>query len=306
MRIKKFICYNCGAPKINEYKSPYVVCDYCGSLMDIDYTIGMDVWNISGSRTLKYQKGKYKFENKLQQLLSQGKQTEYQNLQIEYWDYYYKVFPEYLPPSVSNEAKYKVYLDIAADSSTDATFNKSWEAENKKLNEFQSKLKYTVAEGKSVVTGESFFPMAEFYIAYLKKSFKGFYSDERYKLLNEFLPEQIHLKMKLSSFVQIWIPYLIEKDADKFLELAGFKQQFIEIEKPPGKEQDCYFCKTNLFIPEGSYQVYCENCMKLNAVSSTFKCKSCGGENSVPENPAKPIDCVFCGTENKLIRPLFG
>ncbi|MBE2254930.1 MAG: hypothetical protein IAE65_01930 [Ignavibacteria bacterium] len=306
MRIKKFVCYNCGAPKINEYKSPYVVCDYCGSLMDIDFTIGMDVWNISPERTLKYQKGKYNFETNLADLLNKNKKDEYYKMQFDYWNFYYKIFPEYLPPSVKKGEKYKIYLDIAAESSTDFAFNKKWNNENLKLAEFQSKLQYNFISGKSVVTGDTFFPMADFYINYLKDSMKDFYNDSKYSGLNEFLPLNIHLKMKLSSFVQIWIPYLSDDDADKFLSLSGFKQQYMEIEKPEGKNQNCHYCKNLLFIPEGSFIVYCESCMELNSVNSDFKCSSCGGSNPVPENPAKPVDCSFCGTENKLITPLFG
>ena len=40
MRLKKFVCYRCGAPKINSYTKPYIVCDFCGTLMDLDWAIG--------------------------------------------------------------------------------------------------------------------------------------------------------------------------------------------------------------------------------------------------------------------------
>lgn len=79
---------------------------------------------------------------------------------------------------------------------------------------------------------DSFFRMADYYIGFIKESFKSFYGKPEYERMNELLPEQVHLKMKLSMFVQVWLPYLTEKDAERFLKSSGFSLQYTELEMP--------------------------------------------------------------------------
>src|SRR5262249_23910499 len=124
--------------------------------------------------------------------------------------------------------------------------------------------------------------------------------------MHELLPETVHLKMKMSMFVQAWLPYLTDDDAAKLLGMLGFSNEYVEMERPKGRTIDCSGCKTKLFAPEGSYRVFCEKCRKSTNVNSVFYCTSCGSPNSVPENPGKPIDCERCGIANRLVRPLLG
>jgi len=306
MRIKKFICLNCGAPKINEYKSPYVVCDYCGSFTDIDYTLGLDFWKESPEKTQTYQLKKIELYNRMQYAIQKKDTNEYRGLQYEFWDYYYRTFPEYLPPSIDSDGKYKLYLDICSDSSTKYAFDPKWGNKGAELNQLQQKLTYYRIGSESKVNSTGFFEMARFYIDYTKEGMRDFYESKENEIMYELLPPDIHLKMKLSMFVQIWLPYLTEEDADRFLKMTGFKLQYMDIEKPAGKKDRCVYCKSDIFVPEGSYKVYCENCHKKNVVQAFFICSSCGAESEVPDNPAKPINCGFCGTENRLIKPLFG
>ncbi|MDQ3194153.1 MAG: hypothetical protein M3P82_04045 [Bacteroidota bacterium] len=306
MRIKKFTCINCGAPKVNEYRSPYIVCDYCGSFTDIDFAMGMDFWNASPGKTLDYQFNKIAFASELRHSLQQNDMKEYSRLQRQYWDFYYRTYPAYLPPSIDTGEKYKIYLDICASSGTNYAFDISWKVKEKELNTLQQSLSYYQSASGVKVTTESFFKMAEYYIGFTKDSFKDFYNNPAYEIMNELLPPEVHLKMKLSMFVQVWLPYLTDEDVKKFLGKTGFSLQYMELEKPEGTAGYCEHCKSEIYIPEGSYKVYCESCHRVSHVKKTFICSSCGAQNSVPDNPSKPIDCEFCGVENRLITRFFG
>lgn len=307
MKVKKFTCINCGAPKVNEYTEPYIMCDYCGSFTDIDYTLGLNFWTAAPEKTQKYQREKYNYESKLADALRKGDKDKYKSLQYAYWDDYYKFYPEYIPPTIDNDDKYKKYLEVCADSTTNYSFDPAWKGREKELALTQQKLSYIAAkDGSAKVTTESFFPMAEYYIDYIKDSMKDFYENPEYAIMYDLLPPAVHLKMKISMFVQIWLPYLSPDDADKFLSMTGFTLQYVELDKPEGDKGNCEHCSAEIFIPEGSYKVYCEKCHKTTHVKTKFKCMSCGADNDVPENPGKPIDCAFCGVENRLIQPLFG
>lgn len=306
MKIKKFTCIYCGSPKVNEYKSPYIMCDYCGSFTDIDYTLGLDTWNESPERTQKYVQKKFFYINEIDKALKKNDKVKYKQVQISYWDFYYKTYPAYLPPSVDTEEKYNAYIELCGESSTEYGFDPKWQDYGKEQEKLQHGLTYYTKNGETKVGAEGFFRLAEFFIDMTKEGMRVFYSDPKYALMNDVFPEQVHLKMKLSMFVQVWLPYLKDDEQKKLLDMSGFSMQYVDIERPEGSEGECKHCKAAIYIPEGSFKVYCEKCRKTTKVQQSFKCMSCGAENSVPEYPAKPIDCEFCGVENRLIQRLFG
>lgn len=306
MKIKKFTCVNCGAPKVNPYKSPYIMCDYCGSFTDIDYTLGLDKWNESTVKTLNYQATKIALMNKIQAALQRGDKEQYYSLQKDFWDYYYRTFPAYLPPSIDDGYKYRDYIDVCAESSTEYGFDPKWQEYGVKQQQLQNALTYYNDGTGNKVESTGFFRLAEFFIGMTKDGMRVFYENPKYAIMHDLIPEQVHMKMKMSMFVQVWIPYLTEAEQERFLKMTGFSMQYVDIEKPKGRTGECEHCKAEIYIPEGSYKVHCESCHKNTKVQQQFKCMSCGADNKVPEFPAKPIDCEFCGVENRLIQRLFG
>ena len=202
MRIKKFTCINCGAPKVNEYKLPYIVCDFCGSFTDIDYTVGFDVWNEDPVKTEKYKSYKIQFVTKAQNALQRNAKEEYYKLQYEFWDYYYKTYPAYLPPSIDRPDVYKMYLDVCAESSTNSGFDLITRQKLSTLNARQQTLKYYQVGGVTKVDSKGFFSMAEYFIELTKDGFKDFYANPDYAIMNEVLPLSVHMKLKLSSFLR--------------------------------------------------------------------------------------------------------
>ncbi len=305
MKIKKFNCIQCGAPKINPYASPYIVCDFCGAFTDIDFEQGLDAWNKNPKRTQKYTEEKVNYETALAQLFGKGDKNNYLKTQFAYWDFYYQMYPEYLPPSIQTEEQYKLYIAICADSSTNAAFDEKWAEKARKQTELQQKISYHFEDGKTYADTDAFFEMNAFFIQNTKDSFQEFYTNPKYQIMHELLPPDVHLKMKLSMYVQAWIPYLRAIDVHRLLQQTGFSTEYIELQTVNGKNQSCTFCKEELFIPEGSYKILCEHCLKINTVQSFFNCISCGMKNEITESPAKPMNCISCGTENRLIKGWF-
>ena len=141
MRIKKFRCIQCGGPKINRYTTPYVVCDFCGSLTDIDFTVGMEKWYESAPATLNYQVQKMWIMTQAQAALAAGDQRAYFALQKQFWDVYYRSFPTYLPPSIDSDLKYAIYLGYAHYRHKNA-FEPKWQQYGAQQQMLQSKLQY--------------------------------------------------------------------------------------------------------------------------------------------------------------------
>jgi DNA-directed RNA polymerase subunit RPC12/RpoP len=199
-----------------------------------------------------------------------------------------------------------MYLKVCADSSLNAATDQSIADKQAELQNIQRYLQYKDVGGKKIVDPLVFLQMADYFIGFTKESFKNFYNDPNYSIMEELLPSTVHLKMKMSTFVQVWLPYLTEENQTKLLKMTGFSLEYVEIEQPPGHTGECAHCKAEIYIPSGSFKVYCEACHKTTKVQSQFKCSSCGAENPVPDNPSKPIECAYCGVENRLIKALFG
>jgi LSD1 subclass zinc finger protein len=306
VRIKKFSCINCGGPKINDYVLPYIMCDFCGSFTDIDFAVGMDKWSESALTTVNYQFRKMQLMHQAQTALGLGDRGGYYKLQHEFWDFYYRSFPAYLPPTIDTPNKYRLYLEICAESSTESAFDQKWQDYGARQQQLQSAVQYRIVGLDRKAETSSFFALTEFFMWIMKEGMRGFYENPRYAIMHELLPENVHLKMKMSMFVQAWLPYLTDEDAGRLLKMLGFSNEYVEMARPNGHTIDCSTCKAILFAPEGSYRVFCERCRKTTPISTGFYCMSCGAPNDVPENPGLPIDCRRCGTTNRLIRPLLG
>lgn len=306
MRVKKFRCIQCGGPKVNPYTTPYIMCDFCGSFTDIDFTIGIETWNENTATTVGYQFKKIELMTRSQNALARGNRDEYYRLQHEYWDFYYRSFPAYLPPTIDSPEKYALYLEICAVSSVESGFDPRWQNYATEQQRLQNAVQYFQIGNARKAESSSFFTLANFFISMTKEAMREFYENPRYTAMHELLPESLHIKMRTSMFVQAWLPYLTDEDADKLLKLLHFSNEYVEIERPLGQTVECHSCKTAIFAPEGSYRVFCEKCRRTTQIRTEFFCMSCGSPNVVPDNPAKPIDCSRCGVANRLIRAHFG
>lgn len=301
MKVKKFICRNCGAPKVTPYTLPYIVCDYCNCFTDIDFAIGMDVWNKNPKRTNRYNKEKLKFESQLADLIKQKNKEGYYKMQISYWDFYYKTFPEYLPPSLYKPEDYSLFINICAKSMSDYVFNNPLKHLEDNYTRLQEQVVYKSVKDKTVAESASFFKFFESYLAYFKASFSDFYDAPENAIMHELLPEELQYKMKLSMFAQAWIPYLTEEDSRKLLDRLNFTNEYVEINAPTLTSTQCPNCTVELKIIPESFKVYCENCCTTQILKTSYNCVSCGALNPTPDNVAKPIPCISCATVNNLV-----
>lgn len=282
------------------------MCDFCASLTDIDFTVGLGAWNEAPLTTTIYQLQKLQLTNQGQTAISAGDRSAYYQIQYKFWDLYYRTFPAFLPPSINTAGNYALYLEVCAISSVEAAFDPKFVKSVLRQQTLQQAVTFRQTDGENKADTGSFFALASFFIEITREGMKAFYRDPRFAIMHELLPERVHLKLKLSMFVQAWLPYLVAADADRLLALTGFRLEYIEINPPSGKMQSCPGCNSDLFVPEGSYKVYCEGCRKMTMLKSSFFCTSCGSENRVPDNPGKPVKCQNCGVNNRLIQPLFG
>lgn len=304
MRVKKFTCHHCGAPKVNAYTNPYIVCDYCGFMIDVDYAAGLKVWNHSEEHTARYTKKKMKFESNSLKYFEAKNKPAYWKEQYDYWDFYYTHYPEYLPPTIPKGEKYDAFIKAAADMAVEAMDNDDTKMADKYTKAY-SGLEYYQKGGQSLVTFESFMRMIKTYLALQEQGFRTVYDNPAYKIMNEVLPEKFQLKMKLSQIAQVWIPYLEKQHADKFLKMYNLNEEYVEIAEPLRETIQCEDCKKELLVPKGAMVSICEHCRYENILKKTCNCHSCGFENELPSDWNNMINCKSCETQLRVVIPLF-
>jgi DNA-directed RNA polymerase subunit RPC12/RpoP len=304
MRIKKFDCHHCGAPKVTPYKNPYIVCDYCGYMIDVDYAAGLEVWNHSAEHTAQYLQRKTQYETNSKKYLAEKNKEAYWQENYDFWDFYYTHYPEYLPPSVPKGEKYKLFIQSAADMAAD-TMNFTSTEKADAYNDAYKGLVYYQRDGRNFISFDTFLKMIAAYLEYQGQGFRIVYDNPKYEIMNEVMPEKFQLKMKLSQIAQVWVPYLEEKDADAFLNMYSLKQEYVEMEEPMRHEIVCDDCKKELSVPKGALVCICEHCRHQNILKKLVHCHDCGYENELPKNWNNMIACKSCGTQLRVVQPLF-
>jgi hypothetical protein len=306
MRIKKFDCHQCGAPKVTAYKNPYIVCDYCGYMIDVDYSVGLEVWNHSEEHTFEYLQKKAIFESDSAKYLNNKDKAAYWKTNFDFWDFYYKHFPEYLPPTVSKGKKYDAFIKAAADMAADTINSDISPAKYDAYMDATKSLFYYQKDGQNFVDYAAFLKMIHTYLEVQTQGFRIVYDNPEYEIMNEVMPEKFQLKMKLSQIAQVWIPYLEDFNADAFLNEFHLKQEYVEMEDPILKQYNCEDCKEELSIPDGALKCICMKCRHENILKKAVHCHDCGYENELPANWDKMISCKSCGTQLRVVQPLFG
>lgn len=304
LRIKKFGCDHCGAPKVTPYKNPYVVCDYCGFMIDVDYAAGLEVWNHSAEHTAQYVHRKAQYETNSKKYLAEKNKDAYWQEAHDFWDFYYTHYPEYLPPSIPKGEKYRLFIQAAADMMADSMDFTSTE-KNDAYNAAYAGLVYYQRDGKNYISLETFMTMIAAYLELQSQGFRIVYDNPKYEIMDEVMPEKFQLKMKLSQIAQVWVPYLEEHNADAFLNRYGLKQEYVEMEEPMKYDIVCEDCKKELSVPKGALVCICEHCRHLNILKKLVHCHDCGYENELPKNWSNMIACKSCGTQLRVVQPLF-
>src|SRR3546814_512041 len=141
------------------------MCDFCVAFTDIDFAVGMETWNESAPTPLNYLFQKMTLTSRAQMVLAAADQGVYYNIKKEDWDFYYRSFPAYLPPSIDTDKKYAIYLEICSVSSTESEFDPKWQQYGAKQQQLQASIQYVPTAAGMKAESTSFFRLAEFFIA---------------------------------------------------------------------------------------------------------------------------------------------
>lgn len=304
MKVKKFICTRCFAPKVTKIETAYVICDYCASLMDVDSTIGFKEFYADKDKVIQYEQNKHKLEADANEAFNKGNKANYLHSRNLFWTMYLDTYPEYILPTVSPKLL-EEWCTLCAKIDTYHAFKENATEETNNQYEANNEITYYTIGDSQFAEWKSFMNATKMYHKSLMHNLKEMREVPEFNLLNTVLPLDIAIKKEMSMYAQMWIPYLEEKYHEQLLDFIGLKTEYIDIPPVKIKEKPCANCNKNIQVPDGAIVSKCSNCNTDN-VWTKVACSGCSAENELPEDWQETITCVYCTLEIRVVNKLFG
>ncbi len=292
MKIKKFICHQCGAPKTSKYDGIFIYCDYCSCLTDIDFQRHIQVFKQDSYRVDKWQSFIIDFETACNKSIETNDKKTYRRWQYDYLNTYARLYLYALPPELPKGEERNLFLRTYADIMTELAFS-----EIKNSPQF---LKYMEKRG-TVRSFEDFASMIESYLVYLQTEARFIYDNEKYIHYTKYWPEYIYTRSKLFELITPWIERAEPGIMLEFLKKYNLHEEFVELQEPVCNEKPCENCGKLMSVPIGAVRQKCKNCKHENHFKTVVNCHSCGQENKIPSKWTRTLTCVNCNTLLKVV-----
>jgi DNA-directed RNA polymerase subunit RPC12/RpoP len=203
-----------------------------------------------------------------------------------------------MPMAVSHRAKndpeYRAgYVEFMAAFDAARAFDSAARALEAEMKQRVLGIKYGGPMMSPTIVPDSFWPV----IDTLEKQLENSHALYRSAGLLDIDPDHAeHLtgKFSWSQFCQGWLGMLPADAAERLLDRAGLKNEFVPIEAHDGEERHCAGCGAEFTTLAGATAFICEGCgRKMELDSAEIPCASCGATMTLP-SVADEVACPFC------------
>ncbi|MFO0739507.1 MAG: DUF1266 domain-containing protein [Labilithrix sp.] len=292
VRFKKSVCPSCGGHKTRPSPTAYVYCDFCGALADYDFAKACEGSNQPGPA---YTALSQQIGPALEQAKQSGNVDGYRNLQVQLFETYVDALPNANPPRVKEREYRQKYVKFMAEGGVAGAFDPQAQFFEAEVKRTVMGLQYAMPRpGVMKISQPSFQAMSNVVFAqqdYLSKLYeqKGIYA-----MHPDRPPPELCKRVGISLFVQGWLPMLDEQSTQMFLERAGLKTEYVEVEAPKGDKADCGGCGNHLEVLPGAKRCICEQCgTALELGAEKITCHGCGAPLA-PTEGSRSITCPHC------------
>lgn len=292
VKVKKFICHQCGAPKTSKYDGIFIYCDYCSCLTDIDFQRHIQVWKQDSDRVDKWQSFLNDFAEGCQKCIESNDKKTYRKWQYDYLTTYARFYLYAFPPELLKGEERNLFVRAYADFMTEIAFS-----EMKNSPQMQNYM----AKRFAVNSFNDFESLIESYLAYLQTEVRFIYDNEKYANYTKYWPEYIYTRTKLFELITPWIERVEPVIMSEFLKKYNLHEEFVELQEPVCNEKPCENCGTLMNVPKGAIRQKCKNCKHENHFKTVVNCHSCGQENKIPSKWTRTLTCINCNTLLKVV-----
>jgi DNA-directed RNA polymerase subunit RPC12/RpoP len=258
-RVLRVSCHECGAPRTRPSVSAYVYCDHCGALVDYDFAVVKDQPLAQPGPV--HEALRAKLAPALDAARETGDVAGYRALQRELFDAWALACPDATPVRTRDPEYRARYVAWLAEGDTVAAFDAGVRALEAAMRAAIAGLAFAHVDGKPRVASEPFRVLADAVFAY--ESGRDALLAPVYAMHPDGAPRALQRRIGHSLFVQGWLPYLGEADAQALLDRTGLAAVYDELPPPEVRAMPCNRCGSPLEILAGARRVVCEHCGRL-------------------------------------------
>jgi LSD1 subclass zinc finger protein len=290
IRFKKSVCSSCGGHKTKPSATAYVYCDFCGTLADYDFAKACE--SPSKQPGPAYQQLNAQLAPMMQHAKQIGDVNGYRNLQRQLFELYIDMLPNANPPRVTDRDYRTKYVAYMAEGGTVTAFDQQAQFFEGEVNRTVQGLQFAMPKMK--VSPQSFAAMSNVVFAQQDYIAKLYETRGVYAMHPDRPPGELQKRIGISLFVQGWLPMLDEASSQQFLDRAGLKTEYVEVEPPKGDKADCGGCGTALEILPGARRCICTKCGQgLEVAGERISCHGCGAPLA-PTEGSRSVTCPHC------------
>lgn len=305
VRFKRSVCPSCGGHKTRPSQTAYVYCDFCGTLADYDFAKACE--QPAKQPGPAYQDLNNRLSPMMQHAKATGDVNGYRNLQKQLFEMYIEMLPNANPPRVSDPEYRRKYVDYMAEGGTVTAFDPQALALEAEVTRTVTGLQWAFPKpGVMKVAPQSFGAMANAVFAQQDYIAKLYESRGVYAMHPDRPGGDLQKRVGISLFVQGWLPMLDEQSTQAFLDRAGLKTEYVEVEPVKGDKADCAGCGTPLEVLPGAKRCICEKCGQgLEVGGERITCRGCGAPLA-PTEGSQNVTCPHCKNSFQRVQMIKG
>lgn len=289
-RFKRSVCPICGGHKTRPSATAYVYCDFCGALADYDFQKACE--KPAERPGPAYEALHAELAPMIQTAKMRGDVATYRQLQMQLFDSFVTMTPASCPPRVADPRYRHAYVAYMAEGAVASGFDPVAAQHEANVTRVVQGLQFASPKpGVIKVSPQSFHAMVDAVFAQQDHLARLHEARGVYAMHPDKAPAELQRRIGISMFVQGWLPMLDEPSTQAFLQRAGFKHEYVEVDPPPGDKADCAACGNHIEILPGAKRVVCERCgQALEVGGERLSCQGCGS----PLAPAEGTAIVTC------------
>lgn len=293
IRFKKSVCPSCGGHKTKPSPTAYVYCDFCGTLADYDFAKACE--SPAKQPGPAYQNLNAQLAPMMQQAKQYNDINGYRNLQRQLFEMYIDVLPNANPPRCTDREYRTKYVAYMAEGGTVIAFDQQAQFFEAEVNRTVTTLQFAMPKpGVMKVSPQSFQAMSN--VVFAQQDYLAKLYEQRgvYAMHPDHPDGGLQKRIGISLFVQGWLPMLDENSTQQFLDRAGLKTEYVEVDPPKGDKADCAGCGSPLEILPGARRCICAKCGQgLEVAGERLSCHGCGAPLA-PTEGSRNVTCPHC------------
>ena len=292
--VKRCSCEVCGAPKKLPTVTAYVYCDYCASLIDYDLRRACEGDTRPGPA---YAAPVNATQAAARQAVAAGDRDTYRDLQRQVYEAYTANVPMAVSHRAKNDPGYRAaYVNFMAEFALARAFDPAAQGLEATMKQRVMGIRYSGAMMSPTVAPDSFWPVVDTLEKQLDNS-RALYRSARLAEIDPDHAEHLTGKFAWSGFCQGWLGMLPADAAERLLDRAGLKNEYVPIQAEDGQPRHCGGCGGEFSGLPGAKAIICDGCGRtMDLASAEIPCASCGATMTLPAG-ADGVACPFCQSQ---------